>query len=323
MSKAAEVNLEQGMPYVADAVKRLTFEVHHSKSMAVPSSKSSTATAPPARAAKSALPPGSGWTSCKRRMKSAAISPGRSSPSLMPPPSKPFRPARNCARTGTWNAATTASPSFCCKVIPPGQGFRPCEAQSLVQRQRPADWPTRPAIPPSPLSSGAAPSAPNDTPDRGIPAPRQCLQAAVSPLGQACNLSHPPRPGPPVPPAECAPLPVAYRWRHWEFGQTDGCRSSGMSPAVTVIQRRQLHRLCQRRQIRPAAGPSLHGMDKGQVAQILLAHHIDAFRTGPSGRSPGIQPETVAAARRSATSHRPAAGGESPAESTWPHRFPL
>ena len=33
MSKLREVNLEQGMPYVADAVKRLTFEVHHSKSM--------------------------------------------------------------------------------------------------------------------------------------------------------------------------------------------------------------------------------------------------------------------------------------------------
>jgi len=28
-----EVNLELGMPYAADAVKRLTFEIHHSKSM--------------------------------------------------------------------------------------------------------------------------------------------------------------------------------------------------------------------------------------------------------------------------------------------------
>lgn len=33
MSKLREVNLELGMPYVADAVKRLTFEVHHSKTM--------------------------------------------------------------------------------------------------------------------------------------------------------------------------------------------------------------------------------------------------------------------------------------------------
>lgn len=33
MSKLREVSLELGMPYAADAVKRLTFEVHHSKSM--------------------------------------------------------------------------------------------------------------------------------------------------------------------------------------------------------------------------------------------------------------------------------------------------
>ena len=33
MTKLREVNLELGMPYAADAVRRLTFEVHHSKSL--------------------------------------------------------------------------------------------------------------------------------------------------------------------------------------------------------------------------------------------------------------------------------------------------
>ena len=33
MSTLREVNLEQGMPYAADAVRRLTFEVHHSKDL--------------------------------------------------------------------------------------------------------------------------------------------------------------------------------------------------------------------------------------------------------------------------------------------------
>lgn len=33
MNTLREVNLELGMPYAADAVRRLTFEVHHSKDM--------------------------------------------------------------------------------------------------------------------------------------------------------------------------------------------------------------------------------------------------------------------------------------------------
>ena len=33
MNTLREVNLEQGMPYAADAVRRLTFEVHHSKDL--------------------------------------------------------------------------------------------------------------------------------------------------------------------------------------------------------------------------------------------------------------------------------------------------
>ena len=33
MSTLREVNLEQGMPYAADAVRRLTFEVHHSRDL--------------------------------------------------------------------------------------------------------------------------------------------------------------------------------------------------------------------------------------------------------------------------------------------------
>ena len=33
MNTLREVNLEQGMPFAADAVRRLTFEVHHSKDL--------------------------------------------------------------------------------------------------------------------------------------------------------------------------------------------------------------------------------------------------------------------------------------------------
>lgn len=33
MSNLREVNLELGMPYASDAVRRLTFEIHHSKAM--------------------------------------------------------------------------------------------------------------------------------------------------------------------------------------------------------------------------------------------------------------------------------------------------
>ena len=33
MNTLREVNLEQGMPYAADAVRRLTFEVHHSRDL--------------------------------------------------------------------------------------------------------------------------------------------------------------------------------------------------------------------------------------------------------------------------------------------------
>lgn len=33
MSALREINLELGMPYAADAVRRLTFEVHHSKDL--------------------------------------------------------------------------------------------------------------------------------------------------------------------------------------------------------------------------------------------------------------------------------------------------
>ena len=33
MGELREINLEAGMPLVADALRRLTFEVHHSKSL--------------------------------------------------------------------------------------------------------------------------------------------------------------------------------------------------------------------------------------------------------------------------------------------------
>ena len=33
MNTLREINLELGMPYAADAVRRMTFEIHHSKSM--------------------------------------------------------------------------------------------------------------------------------------------------------------------------------------------------------------------------------------------------------------------------------------------------
>ena len=33
MNPLREINLEQGMPYASDAVRRLTFEVHHSKDL--------------------------------------------------------------------------------------------------------------------------------------------------------------------------------------------------------------------------------------------------------------------------------------------------
>ena len=51
MGELREINLEAGMPLVADALRRLTFEVHHS-----------TGTARPARAAKFGWRRGSGWT---------------------------------------------------------------------------------------------------------------------------------------------------------------------------------------------------------------------------------------------------------------------
>lgn len=33
MNLLREINLEQGMPYASDAVRRLTFEIHHSKDL--------------------------------------------------------------------------------------------------------------------------------------------------------------------------------------------------------------------------------------------------------------------------------------------------